>query len=199
MFVCAVRILIQMLLGLWLIAGLTSTLASAQLPRPAPRWIYSTVFYENANACMWAGVAADICRAGYRSAFRQHLRTVPTYRQEQECENDFYPDECSSGAKHLLWSPWLSGFSLTRRSSLGTAFGSGSTSGITHYFSEPLYWERDGQGGSQLTTLRDKLRAGQHFEHAVSRHPEIQPGSALSDRRLARAFEPQRLYEPVAP
>lgn len=199
MFVCAVRILIQTFLGLWLIVGLTSTLANAQWPQPAPRWIYSTVFYENANACMWAGVAAEICHAGYRSAFRQHLRAVPTYREEQECEEDFFPGECSSGPKHLLWNPWLSGFSLTRRSSLGAAFGSGATPGTTHYFSEPLYWERDGQGGSQLTTLRDKLRAGQHFEHAVGRHPEIQPGSALSDRRLARAFEPQRLYVSTAP
>jgi len=199
MFVCAVRVLIQTLTALCLMAGFTSTLASAQWPPSAPRWTSSTVFYENANACMWAGVPAEICRAGYRSAFRQHLRAVPTYRDEQACENDFYPGECVSGARHLLWSPWLSGFSLTRRSSLATVSG-GDTKPVTAlYFSEPLYWERDGQGGSQLTTLRDKLRAGQHFEHSVGRHPGITPGSALSDRRLARAFEPQPVFEATAP
>lgn len=195
MFVCALRILIQTLSGLCLLAGFTSTLASAQWPPTASRWIHSTVFYENANACLWTGVAADICHAGYRSAFRQHVRVVPTYREESECEADFYPGECASGAKHSLWSPWLSGFSLTRRSSLGPALGSALETVTTHYFSEPLYWERDAHGGSQLTTLRDKLRAGQHFEHAVSRHPDITPGSALSDGRLARTFEPQRLVE----
>lgn len=199
MFVCAVRILIQTLTALWLMAGFTSTLASAQWPQSTPRWTYSTAFYENANACVWAGVAADICRAGYRSAFRQHLRAVPTYRDEQACEDDFYPAECVSGAKHLRWNPWLSGFSLTRRSSLAAAFGRASPPATTRYFSEPLYWERDGQGGSRLTTLRNKLRAGQRFERAIGRHPDITPGSALGDRRLARAFEPQPLFTPATP
>lgn len=199
MFVCAVRTVIQMLTGFWLVVGLSSTLASAQWPPSAPRWIYSTAFYENANACMWAGVTAEICQAGYRSAFRQHVRVAPMYREEAECEADFYPGECVSGARHVPWSPWLSGFSLIRRSTVVSAFGRTAEPATTLYFSEPLYWERDGQGGSHLTTLREKLRGGEHFEHSVSRHPDIAPGSALSDRRLARAFEPQRLFENVAP
>jgi hypothetical protein len=199
MFVCAEKIVMQTLSCLWLIAGFPNTLATAQGRDSAPRWTYSTVYYENANACMWAGVPADICRAGYRSAFRQHLRVAPMYRQVEDCENDFYPGECASSAEHLRWSPWLSGFSLVRRSSLAPNADEALEPVTRLYYSEPLYWERDGQGGSHLTTLRDMLRAGQHFEHAISRHPDILPGSALSDRRLARTFEAQRLYEAVAP
>ncbi len=113
------------------------------------------------------------------------------YRDEQECEGDFYPDECFAAGARGLWTPWLSGFSLTRRASLDPD----SRPSTTLYFSEPLYRERDDQGGSHLTTLLEKLRAGQHFEHTVSRHSEIKPGSALSDLRLKRAFEPQRVFE----
>jgi len=67
------------------------------------------------------------------------------------------------------------------------------------HFSEPLYWERDHQGGYRLTTLREKLRNGERFANAFSQRPPVTAGSALWTRQVARTFEPQRLLETATP
>ncbi|HEY0290155.1 MAG TPA: DUF1190 domain-containing protein [Pseudomonas sp.] len=202
--------------------GMTGTLASAHLSEQPPRWMSSVAFYENANACLWAGVAPHICRAGYRSAFRQHIRTAPSYRDVADCDRDFYANECAtSGGEHQLWTPWLSGFALIVQSRLPSSAedqhhiasssddpwkrlfehdeGMETPDAQTRYFSEPLYWEKDGQGGSRLTTLREMLRNGQRFEKALSRHSPDRIGAAPDLRQLARSFDAQQLFDVTRP
>lgn len=213
MFIWLVKTSSHALIGMSL-AGLPATLARAQLEQEAPRWISSTVLFENANACMWAGVTAEICQAGYRSAYRQHVRIAPNYRDLADCEADFSSGECFSANAFRLWSPWLSGFALITQSQVSPpdhrhrgelrAEPNGGRQDVeprieVRYFSEPLYWESDHQGGRRLTSLREKLRNGEHFGNAVSRHVSVPSGSAIADRRLARIFEPQRVLDVSAP
>ena len=202
-----------------------TALANVDLQPDAPRWIASTVFFENANACMWAGVPKQVCQAGHRAAYRQHIRIAPAYREAEDCEADFAPDECSASRASGLWLPWLSGFSLithaqlphssleAQRASQGPmnqlnrswsqhlqgAMASPDPATRVRYFSEPLYWERDHQGSYRLTTLREKLRNGERFATAFSRRPPVVAGSALWTRQLARLFEPQRLMDVATP
>jgi uncharacterized protein YgiB involved in biofilm formation len=204
---------------------LPAELASAELAPDAHRWISSTVFFENANACMWAGVASRICQSGYSSAYRQHVRIAPAYHAESDCEADFVLGECFAGDVSHLWMPWFSGFALITHARLVSPSSyslserhlpiakgdrswwqqlQGATQTTEHatevrYFSEPLYWERDHQGGQRLTSLREKLRNGDRLAKAFSRRPPVKPGSALWTRQLARVFEPQRLIDVAAP
>lgn len=205
--------------------ALPGALANTDVEPGAQRWITSTVFFENANACMWAGVPTRVCQAGYRSAYRQHVRIAPAYREREDCEADFAPGECFvSGASHL-WSPWLSGFSLITHARLPPSAlqaqrvsqmpmgqlnrtWSQHLQGVSQspelvtqvrYFSAPLYWERDLQGGFRLTTLLEKLRSGERFAKAFSKRPPVNAGSALWTRQLARVFEPQRLMDAGIP
>jgi hypothetical protein len=201
-----------------------AVIAKADSDEQAPRWIASVVFFENANACQWAGVPAQVCQAGYRSAYRQHIRIAPAYHDEASCEADFVTGECFVSGPSRLWTPWLSGFSLITHAQLPAptshsvkgrevfAIVSRSWSqrlqGISEapepatqvrYFSEPLYWERDHQGGIRLTSLREKLRNGERFANAFSKRPPVTSGSALWTRQLARLFEPQRLIDVATP
>jgi len=198
-----------------------AVLASAELGPDTQRWISSVVFYENANACMWAGISAQVCQSAHRSAYRQHVRIAPSYRSEPDCEADFVPAECFVSGVSRLWTPWLSGFALITHARLPTPSApnrpqrptqavSGDRSwwqqlqGVkqapapatdVRYFSEPLYWERDQQGGLRLTTLREKLSNGDRFANAFSRRPPVKAGSTLWTRQLARIFEPQLLVD----
>lgn len=214
MFIWLVKASVRLAIGV-IMAGAPASLVSAQLERITPHWTSSTVFFESANACMWAGIAPRICQAAHRSAFRQHLRAAPVYRELADCEADFFPGECFAVEATRLWSPWLSGFALITRAQLilavddtspgarpqpsGNRDEASDTQAQVRYFSEPLYWESDHQGGSQLTSLREKLRDGEHFDKAFTRHAWLQAGSPASDRRLARMFEPQRLFHVAAP
>jgi hypothetical protein len=215
MFIRWLKTSVYSLLGICLI-GFPINLASANMEHRTPRWISSTVFFESANACMWAGVASEVCQAGHRSAFRQHLRVVPSYRELADCESDFFAGECFASNGAGSWSPWLSGFAIITHVQLSGA-DDDSSAGFeaqaqrwersrirpvqaaapetrVRYFSEPLYWESDHQGGQRLTSLREKLRNGERFDHALSRRPSVIAGSVASQRRLARVFEPQRLF-----
>ena len=200
-------------------------LANADSHAPAPRWISSTVFFENANACKWAGVPEQVCQAGYRAAYRQHVRIAPAYQNEADCEADFMPGECVISRVSRLWTAWLSGFSLITQTPLPSSSPEVSreqstpAAGVSRswarqlqavnqtpepatpvrYFSEPLYWERDHQGGFRLTSLREKLRNGERFTHAFSKRPPVQAGSELWTRQWARRFEPQRLIDITPP
>lgn len=198
-------------------------LASAELGPDAQRWVSSTAFFENANACMWAGIPKQVCQSGYRSAYRQHVRIAPAYRQQEDCEADFAPGECFVSGVSQLWAPWLSGFSLITHARLPPSSlhahrqaqkapvdrswwqhlqgikASPEVATRVRYFSEPLYWERDHQGGLRLTSLREKLRNGEQFAHAFSRRPPVRAGSTLWTRQLARLFEPQRLIDVAVP
>lgn len=210
-------------IGIGLVA-VPAVLAKADADAEAPRWISSTVFFENANACQWAGVPAQICQSGYRSAYRQHVRIAPAYREEADCEADFIPGECFVSGVSRFWTPWLSGFSLITHvrmppSISHSAKGHPALASVNRswsqqlqgvraapepvtqvrYFSEPLYWERDHQGGFRLTSLREKLRNGERFANAFSKRPPLKAGSALWTRQLARVFEPQRLIDVATP
>lgn len=205
-------------IGIGLIA-VPAVLAKADSDAQAPRWISSVVFFENANACKWAGVPAQICQSGYRSAYRQHVRIAPAYHDEASCEADFVPGECFVGGVSRLWTPWLSGFSLITQAQLPPTKGHEPFANVSQswsqrlqgvgeapepatlvrYFSEPLYWERDHQGGARLTSLREKLRNGERFANAFSKRPPVQSGSVLWTRQLARFFEPQRLIDVAIP
>lgn len=224
MFIGALKTSVRMCIGMCLFTAPT-LLANADSTSAAPRWITSTVLFESANACMWAGFQTQVCQAGYRSAYRQHVRIAPAYREQEDCEHDFAPGECVVSEVSGLWSPWLSGFALITQARLPsstlqaqqeredpTAQASRSWSqylqgvndapepgGHVRHFSEPLYWERDHQGGYRLTTLREKLRNGDNFANAFSKRPPVTAGSALWTRQLARTFEAQRLIEIATP
>lgn len=224
MFIGALKTSVRMCIGMCLFT-VPTLLANADSTSAAPRWITSTVLFESANACMWAGFQTGVCQAGYRSAYRQHMRIAPAYREQEDCERDFAAGECVASDASGLWSPWLSGFALITQARLPA-----STSHAQHerdeqvsqvnrswsqylqavtdapepdtrvrHFSEPLYWERDHQGGYRLTTLREKLRNGERFANAFSQRPPVTAGSALWTRQVARTFEPQRLLETATP
>ncbi len=224
MFIGAIKAGLLAGVGIGLTA-MPTVLAHGQAQPQTPRWISSTVFFENANACKWAGIRARVCESGYRSAYRQHVRIAPAYREQADCEADFIPGECFVSGASQLWTPWLSGFSLitharlppcalhaqreprTPMASLNKSWAqqlqevrhSPDAAAQVRFFSEPLYWERDHQGGFHLTTLREKLRNGERFANAFSKRPPVTPGSPLWTRQLARIFEPQRLVDVAIP
>jgi hypothetical protein len=171
---------------------LPTTLTSAHLEADAPDWASTELFFENPNACSWAGMAPPVCEAGYRAAYRQHVRVAPTYRELADCEADFAPGECFAADVSRLWSPWLSGFALITQVQLTSTRGSPAPK--VRLFSEPLYRSVDGRGDTRLISLREKLRNGEHFDKAFIRHRRLQAGSTAADQRLARTFEPQRLF-----
>ena len=171
---------------------LPATLTSAHLQSAEPSWSSTELFFENQNACIWAGVAPPLCQAGYRAAYRQHVRVAPTYRELADCEADFTPGECFAADVSRLWSPWLSGFALITQSQLTPTAGNPDTQ--VRLFSEPLYRGTDHQGGTRLISLREKLHNSEHFDKAFIRHRLLHAGSAAADQRLARTFEPQRLF-----
>lgn len=191
MFVWLVRTSIHLLVAMPLMI-LPATLTSAHLEPAAPSWALTELFFENPNACIWAGVAPPVCQAGYRAAYRQHVRVAPTYRELSDCEADFTPGECYAGNVSRLWSPWLSGFAIiTQVQPTSTA---GNSDAQVRLFSEPLYRGADHHGSTRLMSLREKLRNGEHFGKAFIRHRRLQAGSTAADQRLARTFEPQRLF-----
>ncbi|MFK3973166.1 DUF1190 domain-containing protein [Pseudomonas sp. NPDC087358] len=222
MFVEVSKKTVSAWIGMCLVA-VPAMLASAELEASEQRWVSSSVFFENANACKWAGMPDRICQSGYRSAYRQHVRITPAYQHKTDCEADFVAGECVVSEVSGLWAPWLSGFSLITQAQLPSssrqsqrqtpmqhlnrswwqhlqgATQSAEATTQVRYFSEPLYWERDHQGAIRLTTLREKLRNGEQFAHAFIRRPPVQAGSALWTRQLARLFEPQRLVDVAAP
>jgi hypothetical protein len=182
---------IHLLIGLPLIM-LPTILSSAQLKPEAPGRAWTEVFYENPDACTWAGVAPPLCQAAYRAAYRQHVRIAPTYRELADCEADFAPGECFAGDVSRLWSPWLSGFAIITQVELLTENGSAASQ--VRFFSEPLYRADDRRGATRLISLREKLHNGEHFDKTFMRHRLLQAGSTAADQRLARTFEPQRLF-----
>lgn len=224
MFIGAFKTSVRMCIGMCLFT-VPTLLANADSTSAAPRWITSTVLFESANACMWAGFQTRVCQAGYRSAYRQHVRIAPAYREQEDCEHDFAPGECVASDASGLWSPWLSGFALITQARLPSSTSQAQQEreeqatqasrswsqylhGVTdapepaahvRHFSEPLYWERDHQGGYRLTTLWEKLRNGERFANAFSKRPPVTAGSSLWTRQLARTFEPQRLLETATP
>ncbi|RZI67250.1 MULTISPECIES: DUF1190 domain-containing protein [Pseudomonas] len=191
MLVWWVRTSIHFLVAMPLIV-LPATLTSAHLEPVSSGWASSEVFFENPNACVWAGMAPAVCQAGYRAAYRQHVRIAPTYRELADCEADFTPGECFAADVSRLWSPWLSGFAIITQVQL-TSTG-GSPDSQVRLFSEPLYRGADHRGGTRLISLREKLHNGEHFDKAFIRHRRLQAGSTAADQRLARTFEPQRLF-----
>jgi hypothetical protein len=191
MFVWWVRTSIYFLVTMPLFV-LPATLASAHLEPFPPVWASSELFFENPNDCIWAGIAPPVCKAGYRAAYRQHVRVAPTYRELADCEADFTPGECFAADVSRLWSPWLSGFAIITQVQL-TSMGA-SPDPQVRLFSEPLYRGADHQGGTRLISLREKLRNGEHFDKAFIRHRLLEAGSTAAEQRLARTFEPQRLF-----
>lgn len=191
MFVWWVRTSIYLLVTMPLFV-LPATLASAHLEPFPPGWASSELFFENPNDCIWAGIAPPVCKAGYRAAYRQHVRVAPTYRELSACEADFTPGECFAADVSRLWSPWLSGFAIITQVQL-TSMGA-SPDPQVRLFSEPLYRGADHQGGTRLISLREKLRNGEHFDKAFIRHRLLEAGSTAAEQRLARTFEPQRLF-----
>ena len=148
----------------------------------------------------------QICQSAQRSAYRQHLRIAPAYREQKDCESDFEDQTCVFSVDSDRWTPWLSGFSLTTRIRLplssnklqrerqipmaymrqrwthraGGADAKPDATARVQYFSEPLYWEHAAQGGSQLTTLRDKLRIADLPDNASSSQTPGQSNPASS-------------------
>jgi uncharacterized protein YgiB involved in biofilm formation len=196
----------------WIANGLAiipAVMASVDLEGSVPRWIDSTAYFENANACMWAGVDKEVCQSAHRSAYRQHVRKAPAYRDQAACESAFAVGECFASGDSGLWTPWFSGFALLTHTRLPPSLfsehqasseqatqankswwqylhgnGQPQQSAIdVRYFSEPLYWERDRQGGVRLTTLREKSRTGEGLVNSVGK------------RQQARGYEPQRLID----
>lgn len=191
MLVWLVRTSIHFLVAMPLIV-FPATLASAYLEPFSSGWASSEMFFENANACTWAGVAPRVCQAGYHAAYRQHVRVAPTYRDLADCEADFATGECFAADVSRLWSPWLSGFAIITQVQLTTLEGSPDPQ--VRLFSEPLYRSDDHHGGTRLISLREKLNNGEHFDKAFIRHRLLQAGSTAADQRLARTLEPQRLF-----
>lgn len=191
MFVWWVRTSIHFLVAMPLIV-LPATLTSAHLVPVTSGWVSSEMFFENPNACIWGGVAPPLCEAGYRAAYRQHVRVAPTYRELADCEADFTPGECFAADVSRLWSPWLSGFAIITQVQVKSTGGNPDPQ--VRLFSEPLYRGADHQGGTRLISLREKLHNGEHFDKAFIRHRLLQAGSTAADQRLARTFEPQRLF-----
>ena len=187
MLVRLLKMLVHLLAGAPLLL-LPKTLANAHLEPFSSGWASTEMFFENANACIWADVAPRVCQAGYHAAYRQHVRVAPTYRELADCEADFTPGECFAADVSRLWSPWLSGFAVITQVQLTT------TDAQVRLFSEPLYRGDDHQGGTRLISLREKLHNGEHFDKAFIRHRLLQAGSTAADQRLARTFEPQRLF-----
>ena len=201
--------------------GLVTVLVSAGAEANQQRWITTTAFFERASACMSAGMGEQVCQSAERSAYRQHLRIAPAYAERAECEADFEDQACVFRADSEQWTPWLSGFSLTTRVHLPlsantlqphrqmpvaymrqawTQGADGDAEPLTtarvQYFSEPLYWERAMQGGSQLTTLQKKLRIMDLPDAGFDAQTPIELAPMQSDtRQVTRHVWPQRLTD----
>lgn len=150
--------------------------------------------FDNVQACTDAKIPVDICSSAFMAAMNEHRRIAPVYSTQQSCEADFVKDYCqvTSDGKYM---PKLGGFQITAQgevpaqSAAATGGGSGGAgyrggggndgllTGILlgqfmsdarspRYYSEPIYFDRDGRGNFRRSTLAQQIARGKAFSQS---------------------------------
>lgn len=175
-----------------LLGSVPFALAACDGQPQATREVRQTQNFSSVSECERAQIPSAICQAAREDARERGERVAPRYLDLQRCEEDFVTANCMVSRDNRAYVPISSGFALTSQrtvpdkpeeeqqtSSSGGGGGGGSSSGSRfwrwigldstpepRYFSEALYKQRDGRGGTQLSTLSQQVEAGKTFSGA---------------------------------
>lgn len=175
-----------------LLGSVPFALAACDGQPQATREVRQTQNFSSVSECERAQIPSAICQAARDDARERGERVAPRYLDLQRCEEDFVTANCMVSRDNRAYVPISSGFALTSQrtvpdkpeeeqtsSSGGGGGGGGSRSGSRfwrwigldstpepRYFSEALYKQRDGRGGTQLSTLSQQVEAGKTFSGA---------------------------------
>ncbi|MBF0641539.1 uncharacterized protein YgiB involved in biofilm formation [Pseudomonas protegens] len=176
-----------------LLGSVPFALAACDGQPQATREVRQTQNFSSVSECERAQIPSAICQAARDDARERGERVAPRYLDLQRCEEDFVTANCMVSRDNRAYVPISSGFALTSQrtvpdkpeeeqqtsSSGGGGGGGGSSSGSRfwrwigldstpepRYFSEALYKQRDGRGGTQLSTLSQQVEAGKTFSGA---------------------------------
>ncbi|MBB1615170.1 hypothetical protein A9978_22270 [Pseudomonas sp. UMC65] len=175
-----------------LLGSVPFALAACDGQPQATREVRQTQNFSSVSECERAQIPSAICQAARDDARERGERVAPRYLDLQRCEEDFVTANCMVSRDNRAYVPISSGFALTSQrtvpdkpeeeqqtSSSGGGGGGGSSSGSRfwrwigldstpepRYFSEALYKQRDGRGGTQLSTLSQQVEAGKTFSGA---------------------------------
>jgi len=174
-----------------LLGSVPFALAACDGQPQATREVRQTQNFSSVSECERAQIPSAICQAARDDARERGERVAPRYLDLQRCEEDFVTANCMVSRDNRAYVPISSGFALTSQrtvpdkpeeeqqtSSSGGGGGSSSSGsrfwrwiGLDstpepRYFSEALYKQRDGRGGTQLSTLSQQVEAGKTFSGA---------------------------------
>ncbi|MFB0701199.1 DUF1190 domain-containing protein [Pseudomonas protegens] len=175
-----------------LLGSVPFALAACDGQPQATREVRQTQNFSSVSECERAQIPSAICQAARDDARERGERVAPRYLDLQRCEEDFVTANCMVSRDNRAYVPISSGFALTSQrtvpdkpeeeqqtSSSGGGGGGGGGSGSRfwrwigldstpepRYFSEALYKQRDGRGGTQLSTLSQQVEAGKTFSGA---------------------------------
>lgn len=174
-----------------LLGSVPFALAACDGQPQATREVRQTQNFSSVSECERAQIPSAICQAARDDARERGERVAPRYLDLQRCEEDFVTANCMVSRDNRAYVPISSGFALTSQrtvpdkpeeeqqtsSSGGGGGGGGGGSRFwrwigldstpePRYFSEALYKQRDGRGGTQLSTLSQQVEAGKTFSGA---------------------------------
>ncbi len=173
-----------------LLGSVPFALAACDGQPQATREVRQTQNFSSVSECERAQIPSAICQAARDDARERGERVAPRYLDLQRCEEDFVTANCMVSRDNRAYVPISSGFALTSQrtvpdkpeeeqqtSSSGGGGGGGGGSRFwrwigldstpePRYFSEALYKQRDGRGGTQLSTLSQQVEAGKTFSGA---------------------------------
>ncbi|ROM17427.1 hypothetical protein BK643_09735 [Pseudomonas protegens] len=177
-----------------LLGSVPFALAACDGQPQATREVRQTQNFSSVSECERAQIPSAICQAARDDARERGERVAPRYLDLQRCEEDFVTANCMVSRDNRAYVPISSGFALTSQrtvpdkpeeeqqtSSSGGGGGGGGGGGSgsrfwrwigldstpePRYFSEALYKQRDGRGGTQLSTLSQQVEAGKTFSGA---------------------------------
>lgn len=175
-----------------LLGSVPFALAACDGQPQATREVRQTQNFSSVSECERAQIPSAICQAARDDARERGERVAPRYLDLQRCEEDFVTANCMVSRDNRAYVPISSGFALTsqrtvpdkpeeeqQQTSSSGGGGGGSSSGSRfwrwigldsnpepRYFSEALYKQRDGRGGTQLSTLSQQVEAGKTFSGA---------------------------------
>ncbi|AAY94907.1 DUF1190 domain-containing protein [Pseudomonas protegens] len=178
-----------------LLGSVPFALAACDGQPQATREVRQTQNFSSVSECERAQIPSAICQAARDDARERGERVAPRYLDLQRCEEDFVTANCMVSRDNRAYVPISSGFALTSQRTVpdkpeeeqqtsssgggGGGGGGGSSSGSRfwrwigldstpepRYFSEALYKQRDGRGGTQLSTLSQQVEAGKTFSGA---------------------------------
>ncbi|BBP79808.1 hypothetical protein PHLH7_59120 [Pseudomonas sp. Ost2] len=99
--------------GLVLLGSVPFVLVACDGEQVLTRDVSETARYANEQACVAAGIAADVCADAAATALEQHREIAPVYGDQTACAIDFSLDSCVADPQRAQFNPLMAGFALT--------------------------------------------------------------------------------------